>query len=113
MPTFHTRVMRAEFKSKFDNVMKMSPPIHLAIYQFLTDKWTSSCRVTKAVDMRMKIALEAGGPDPAVGLREFNTRKPENFNDFWSALAEYTEEHVAAQECHHGELGYMPMYCST
>lgn len=114
MPIFHTRAMKAEFKSRFENIAKLTPAVHRAVYRFLTgDESLPDNRVTKEVDARMMIALDSGDPELVVDLRQLNKGRPEKYNEFWSKLGNYLEEHVAAQERRHGNIGYMPVACSV
>ena len=49
MPIFHTRAMKAEFKSRFENIAKLTPAVHRAVYRFLTGflQVTSLCQTTE------------------------------------------------------------------
>ena len=73
---------------------------------------TSLCQknnqVTKEVGARMMIALDSGDPELIVDLGQL---RPGRYNEFWSKLGDYLEEHVAAQERRHGNIGYMLVAC--
>ncbi|CAH3147064.1 unnamed protein product [Pocillopora meandrina] len=110
MPTFHTRAMKAEFRSRFGNVAKITPAIRRANYRFLTDDSSANDNaISNALDIRMAVAINSEDPDLAVDLREMNEGRPEKYEVFWEALGSYLEEHMAAQERRHGDVGYMPV----
>ena len=112
MPTFHTRAMKAEFKGRFENIAKLTPAVRRAVYRFLTgDESLPDNRVTKEVDARMMIALDSGDPELIIDLRQLIKGRPEKYNEFWSKLGDYLEEHVAAQQRRHCNTGYMPVAC--
>ena len=73
---------------------------------------TSLCQtnnqVTKEVGVRMMIALDSGDPELIVDLCQL---RPGRYNEFWSKLGDYLEEHVAAQERRHSNIGYMLVAC--
>lgn len=76
----------------------MTPAVRRAVYRFLTgDESLPDNRVTKEVDARMMIALDSGDPELVVDLRQLNKGRPEKYmyNEFWSKLGNYLEEHVA------------------
>ena len=98
MPTFHTQAMKAEFKSRFENIAKFTPAVRRVVYRFLTgNESLPNNQVTKEVDARMMIALDSGDPELIVDLHQLNKGRPEKYNKFWSKLGDYLEEHVAAQ----------------
>lgn len=53
------------------------------------------------------IALDSGNPELIVDLCQLNKGRPEKYKEFWSKLGDYLEEHVAAQERRHGNIGYI------
>ena len=114
MPMFHTRALKAEFRSRFGNVAKITPAIRRAIYRSLTDDSSANDNaISNALDIRMAVAINSEDPDPAVDLREMNEGRPEKYEVFWEALGSYLEEHMAAQERRHGDVGYMPVGISV
>lgn len=114
MPTFHTRALKAEFQSRFGNVAKITPAIRRAIYRSLTDDSSANDNaISNALDNRMAVAINSEDPDLAVDLREMNEGRPEKYEVFWEALGSYLEEHMAAQERRHGDVGYMPVGISV
>lgn len=114
MPTFHTRAMQAEFRNRFSNVAKITPAIRRAIYRFLTDdNSVNDNAISKALDIRMELAINSEDPDLLVDLREMNEGRPGMYNVFWDAFSSYLEEHMAAQERRHGDVGYMPLAISV
>ena len=112
MPTFHTRAMKAEFRSRFGNVAKITPA--RAIYCFLTDDSSANDNaISNTLDIRMAVAINSEDPDLAVNLREMNEGHPEKYEVFWEALGSYLEKHMAAQERRHGDVGYIPVAISV
>ena len=114
MPTFHTRAMKAEFRTRFGNVANITPAIRRAIYRFLTDDSSANDNaISKALDIRMAVAINSEDQDLAVNLRQMNEGRLEKYEVFWEALGTYLEEHMAAQERRHGDVGYMPVAISV
>ena len=56
----------------------------------------------------MMIALDSGDRELIVDLGQL---RPGRYSEFWSKLGDYLEEHVAAQERRHGNIGYMLVAC--
>ena len=103
MPMFHTRALKAEFRSRFGNVAKITPAIRRAIYRSLTDDSSANDNaISNALDIRMAVAINSEDPDLAVDLREMNEGRPEKYEVFWEA-----------QERRHGDVGYMPVGISV
>ena len=114
MPTFHTRALKAEFPSRFGNVAKFTPAIRRAINRSLTDDSSANDNaISNALDIRMAVAINSEDPDLAIDLQEMNEGRPEKYEVFWEALGSYLEEHMAAQERRHGDVGYMPVGISV
>ena len=83
MPTFHTRAMKAQFKSRFENIAKLTLALCGEVYRFLTgDESLPDNRVTKEVDARMMIALDSGDIELIFDLRQLNKGRPEKYNEF-------------------------------
>ena len=69
MCAFHSRATKAEFKSRFENIAKLTSAVHRAVCRFLTgEESLPDNRVTKEVDARMMIALDSGDHQRIVDL---------------------------------------------
>lgn len=93
---------------------KITPAIRRDIYRSLTDDSSANDNaISNALDIRMAVAINSEDPDLAVDLREMNEGRPEKYEVFWEAVGSYLEEHMAAQERRHGDVGYMPVGISV
>lgn len=106
--------MKAEFKSRFENIAKLTSAVWGSIYRFLTDDQSlPDNQVSKEVDARMIIGLDSNDPELVIDLHQLNKGRPEKYGQFWSRLGDCLEEHVATQEWRHGNIEYMPVSCSV
>ena len=89
MPTFHTRAMKAELKTRFENIAKLTPAVRRTIYKFLTDdKSLPDNQVSKEVDSGMMTALDSTDPELVIDLCQLNKGRPEKCNEFRSKLGD-------------------------
>ena len=116
IPTYHTRLMKTEFKQHFGSICHVSKSVFRAMYSYLTgDQSISSHTKSKKVDARIRLGLMSQDPDFVYDLRELNSGRPEKYGQFWEGLRQILERDFpsAAEDRRQRENVYLPVAVSV
>ena len=93
MNTYHSRYMRKVFAERCSRICHMSPAVKRCLYRELTSDCSASETVSQSkVDGRVRFLFESEDCDLIPDLRHLNEGRPEVYNSFWAACAQYIEE---------------------
>ena len=113
LPEFHTRKMRKDFATAYENIAGITIPPHVlrSIYTTLTNDATSY--QNPELDQRMRLAVLGSEPDLVVDMRHLNKGRPGNtFDQFFDVLEKEVESFVAADERRHN-VEHISQYLSV
>ena len=115
LPVYHSRAMHSEFISKFISKFGLvSPSVKPAIlryfYRDLTCDSSSSSSLSECeVDEHVKETVEMEDPDILWDLRQLNSGKRSQYDDFWDECEKFLQEDVgtAVDDCRHTEVTHI------
>ena len=95
---FHTRSMRAEFKSKINNIARVSPADSSFKYQEMTSD--ASCHPNPIVQERIRL-IYLGNTGIVADFRTLNSGRSAAFDALFQKLKEVVENSIAADDRRH------------
>ena len=109
-PTFATRAMRRDFINRYQMVTDCSAAVLRNMYQYVSgDVSQAPCNISKDVQQRLSVALDAQDPDIVFDLRHLNEGRQSQYDQFWEECRKFIEDQAlaAADDRRHGQVVHM------
>ena len=116
IPKYCKRAMQREFIHRFQLIANVTPTVLTEMYRFLTgDSSALSSEISKQVNRRLRLALDAQDPELVFDLRHFYSGPKTQFDDFWEAAQQFIQEEAmqAVHSQHHGQVCFKALALST
>ena len=116
IPNFHTRMMRQEFKSRFEGIVNIKLVLMNEMYRYLTGDSTVVINdISKEIKARLDLLLQSGDPENLVDMRELNKGQPVKYDTFFDHVQAFINRNAleAVSERRHDQTTHMAMAISV